>query len=161
MKKIVQAFSAILMGIVSFLLVILVVLATVQVVTRYFVSVQVIWIEEVSIYLVTWIAALGIPGMWLRQGHIKMDVLNFVLPARALRVMDYFMNLIACAAAVGVIRVGITTIRVNKGYVLSVIRMDEGVRYYPVLAAGILLLISCIIVLLAMIEEDRGENGAA
>lgn len=155
MKKIIDRLSTVLMSIVSLLLVVLVVLATLQVVTRYFIAVQVIWVEEVSIYLVTWIAAVGIPWMWLRQGHIKMDVLNFVLPDRALRIMDYLINIVAVIASVGIIRIGIITIRVNTGYVLSVIKMDEGLRYYPVATAGVLLLISSVLVLCNMIDEDR------
>lgn len=154
MRKMIDTLSNILMCLVSVILVILVVFATIQVITRYFIAVQVIWIEEVSIYLVTWIAAFGIPWMWLRQGHIRMDVLNFILPEKALRISDYLINLIACAASAGVIRVGIVAIRVNTGYVLSVIRMDEGLRYYPVLAAGILLLVSSVLVLGKMLEED-------
>lgn len=154
MRKMIDALSNILMCLVSVILVVLVVFATVQVITRYFISVQVIWIEEVSIYLVTWIAAFGIPWMWLRQGHIKMDVLNFVLPEKVLHISDYLINLVACAASAGVIRVGLVAIRVNTGYVLSVIKMDEGLRYYPVLTAGVLLLVSSVLVLGGMLEED-------
>lgn len=158
MKKITNCLADVLMYIVAALLAVLVILATVQVVTRYFVSVQIIWIEEVSIYLVTWIAAFGIPWMWLRQGHIKMDVLSFVLPPRVLRFTDYLVNAAALVAAVGVIYVGITAISVNSGYVLSVINMDEGMRYYPVLVAGILLLLSSALVLGNMIQQDRGKK---
>lgn len=160
MKKIVDRLSTVLMNIAAFLLVVLVVLATLQVVTRYFISVQVIWVEEVSIYLVTWIAAVGIPWMWLKQGHIKMDVLNFVLPAKVLRIMDYFINLVALVASVGIIRIGMIAVKVNTGYVLSVIKMDEGLRYYPVVVAGVLLLVSSILVLGTMIEEDRRVSHA-
>ena len=157
MKKVMDKFGAVLMYAVAAMLMVLVVLATVQVITRYFIAVQIIWIEEVSIYNVTWIAALGMPWMWLRQGHIRMDVLNFVLPKKIIRGMDYMINAVTMVAAVGVIRVGLRTIHVNTGYVMSVIKMDEGMRYWPVLTGGVLLLISAFMVLVQMIEEDRGK----
>ena len=69
MKKVMDKFGAVLMYAVAAMLMVLVVLATVQVITRYFIAVQIIWIEEVSIYIVTWIAALGMPWMWLAGAY--------------------------------------------------------------------------------------------
>ncbi len=155
MKKLADTVANILMVLMAILLVVVVALAAVQVVTRYFIAVQIIWIEEVSIYFVTWMAAFGVPWMWLRRGHIKMDVLSFVLPEKILHILDYLSNLVGVAASVAVIRIGIRAIQVNSGYVLSVIKMDEGLRYYPVLCGGILFLFATVTVLTQMILEDR------
>lgn len=158
MKKVMDKFDAVLMYAVAAMLMALVILATVQVFTRYFIAVQIIWIEEVSIYIVTWIAALGMPWIWLRQGHIRMDVLTLVLPPKVIRGMDYAINAFTMVAAAAVIRVALRTIHVNTGYVMSVIKMDEGMRYWPVLTGGILLLISAFMVLVQMIQEDRRKD---
>lgn len=157
MEKVIDKVSNCLKYIVALLLVILVILATLQVITRYFISVQIIWIEEVSIYIVAWLAALGVAWMWLKQSHIKMDVLGFILPEKVLHIMDYIINIVAVIVSIGVIRVGHAAIEVNSGYVLSVIGMDEGMKYYPVFTAGIALLIASILVLAAMIAKDRKE----
>ncbi len=155
MNKAIDRVSNFLKYIIALLLVILVVLSTVQVITRYFVSVQIIWIEEVSIYIVAWIAAIGASWMWLKRGHIKMDVLGFILPEKVLHKMDYVINIVAAVASIGVIRAGYAAIKVNTGYILSVIGMDEGVKYYPVFVGGIALLCASIMVLVSMIAEDR------
>ena len=90
-----------LMSIIAMGLFSLTVLAVLQVVTRYFVDVTIIWIEEVSIYILSWMAAAGVPWMWLKEGHIRMDVLNVYLPQTILYGMDLFINLMEYGVPLG------------------------------------------------------------
>ncbi len=116
-------------------------LAVLQVFTRYFVDVTIIWIEEVSIIGLTWMACIGTPWMWLEKGHISMDVMNNILPKHVIRIMDIILNTIAVAMGVALINIGIRTYEVNKGFVLSLINYDEGYRYIPLIICGVLFII--------------------
>lgn len=119
---------------------ILVLLATLQVLTRYFVSVTIIWVEEFSIYLMSWMCAIGAAWIWLENcSHIKMDILDTVLPRRVLQFMDAGIDIITAIVGVAVARIGMRTWAVNHGMMMSVIHLDEGDRYIPVIAGGILL----------------------
>ena len=132
-------------------------LAILQVVTRYFVDVTIIWIEEISIYILSWMAAAGVPWMWLKDGHIRMDVLNIYLPKRVLYAMDLFINLMGIVMGVALARTGWITIGVNKGYTLSIVGIDEGFRYYPLVFCGVLFAACAAI---KLIEQLKGKGAA-
>lgn len=132
-------------------------LAILQVITRYFVDVTIIWIEEISIYILSWMAAAGVPWMWLKEGHIRMDVLNIYLPKQVLYVMDLFINLMGIVMGIALARTGWITIGVNKGYTLSIVGIDEGFRYYPLVFCGVLFSI-CAVIKLA--EQLKGKGDA-
>jgi TRAP-type C4-dicarboxylate transport system permease small subunit len=60
-------------------------LVFVNVICRYIFNFSIIWAEEVSQYLMIWIAYLG-GGLALREGrHVALDVIQDRLPARASR----------------------------------------------------------------------------
>lgn len=70
---------------VSTLLVVITVVATAQVVTRYVLKVPTPWIEELARYLMVWMVLLG-AGLAVRSdSHLAIDALRFVLPRRAAR----------------------------------------------------------------------------
>ena len=142
--------SVIAMGLFS-----LTVLAVLQVVTRYFVDVTIIWIEEVSIYILSWMAAAGGPWMWLKEGHIRMDVLNVYLPQTILYGMDLFINLMGIVMGIALVRTGWITIGVNKGYTLSIIGIDEGFRYYPLVFCGVLFSVCAALELAEQLNTKR------
>lgn len=142
----------------------LVLLATLQVLTRYFIAVTIIWVEEVSIYLMSWMCAIGAAWIWLENcGHIKMDVLDNVLPKKALRCMDVGIDLVTAVVGVAVTRIGIRTWTVNHGMMMSVINLDEGDRYIPVIAGGALLTFAALFMMIQHIyiligKEENGHD---
>lgn len=144
-----------LMSIIAMGLFSLTVLAVLQVVTRYFVDVTIIWIEEVSIYILSWMAAVGVPWMWLKEGHIRMDVLNVYLPQTILYGMDLFINLMGIVMGIALVRTGWITIGVNKGYTLSIIGIDEGFRYYPLVFCGALFSVCAALKLAEQLNKKR------
>lgn len=139
--KIEKKLSNIMQYSLAIMLIIVVSLAVLQVLTRYFISVSIIWIEEVSIIALSWMACIGTPWMWLKNEHISMDVMNNILSEKVIQIMDIIINLFAIAMGFGLIKVGTKAIVVNKGFVLSLIRYDESYRYYPLVLCGILWII--------------------
>lgn len=127
--------------IMAVMLFVMVFLAALQVITRYFIAVTIIWVEELSIYIMSWMCAIGISWIWMENNsHIRMDIVDNILPKKTLLVMDVVIDLVMAVVSVAVIRIGIKTWTVNHGMVMSVINLDEGDRYLPVIVGGILLL---------------------
>jgi TRAP-type transport system small permease protein len=66
---------------------VMVVLVIVNVFCRYVLNFSLVWAEEVSQYLMVWVAFLG-AGLALRQGrHVAVEMLQDRLPGRARRVL--------------------------------------------------------------------------
>ncbi len=127
--------------IMAAMLFVMVSLATLQVLTRYFIAVTIIWVEELSIYIMSWMCAIGISWIWMENNsHIRMDIVDNILPKKVLMMMDVAIDLVMAVVSVAVIRIGIKTWTVNHGMVMSVINLDEGDRYLPVIVGGVLFL---------------------
>ena len=142
---------------------VLVVLATVQVVTRYFVAVTIVWVEELSIYLMNWMCAIGVAWVWLENcSHIKMDVLDNILSRRTIRLMDAGIDIVTAAMGFATVKIGLRTWQTNHGMVMSVINLDEGNRYLPVIVGGALLLFAAFYMLVEHIYllTKKGESEA-
>lgn len=164
-RKIGAAVCTVFRWIMAVMLAVMVVLATVQVITRYFISVTIVWVEELSIYIMSWMCAIGMAWVWMENcSHIRMDVLDSILPRRVLQMMDVFIDLVMAVASVAVIRIGLRTRSVNHGMVMSVINLDEGDRYLPVIVGGVLLLLATLYMSVEHIYRLRkkatGEEGA-
>lgn len=93
--------------------------------------------------------------MWLKEGHIRMDVLNVYLPQTILYGMDLFINLMGIVMGIALVRTGWITIGVNKGYTLSIIGIDEGFRYYPLVFCGALFSVCAALKLAEQLNKKR------
>jgi TRAP-type transport system small permease protein len=70
-------------GVIFLMMAVMATLVFVNVVTRYVFNFSIIWAEEVSQYLMIWIAYLG-AGLALREGrHVAVEMLQDRLPAVA------------------------------------------------------------------------------
>ena len=85
-----------------------------------------------------------------------MDVLNVYLPKKVLYGMDLFINLMGIVMGIALVRTGLITIGVNKGYTLSIIGIDEGFRYYPLVFCGVLFAVCAA---LKLADQIRGKGG--
>lgn len=72
-------------AIIFIMMAVMATLVFVNVITRYLFNFSIIWAEEVSQYLMIWIAYLG-AGLALREGrHVALEMLHDRLPAPASR----------------------------------------------------------------------------
>ena len=138
--------SAILIAITS--------MAFLQVLGRYVFKHTFFWVEEISVMGVAWMAAIGVPWMWLERGHIAVDALDSLLSDRARAVLDVVIHIAAAAVGIILLYSGLKAIRLNSGFVLSVLKFDESVRYYYIPFMGVMLTVSSAINLIL-----RGGKG--
>lgn len=160
-RKLGRSICIVFRWVMAALLFCMVALATVQVITRYVVAVTIIWVEELSIYLMNWMCAIGVAWIWMENcSHIKMDILDNMLPRKVLQGMDVVIDVVMAMVSVAVIRIGVKTRQVNRGMVMSVINLDEGDRYLPVIVGGALLLFATLYMMVEHIDRFRKKEGA-
>ena len=138
---------------------VLAVLALLQVTTRYFVSVTVVWVEELSIYIMGWMAAAGASWLWLDSNHIRMDMLNGVVSKRFIQILDVITDVFIAALGFAAVRIGIRARTVNAGYMMSVINLDEGDRFIPLIVGGALLCFSGLYMIVEHVWQLRHSDG--
>jgi TRAP-type transport system small permease protein len=85
-----------------------------NVVLRYTTGDSLVWAEELSRYLMIWLTFLG-AGLVLRYGgHLAIDNLQDVLPARAARVLR--VAILLCIAAFALAMMGLGTVYILRAW---------------------------------------------
>lgn len=150
-----------LVWILQFLMGIIILIMTIsnviQVFTRYFVSYQLMWVEDISSMGLYWIFALGMPMAWILSAHLDMNVFERYMSDAVKQFLWFLQQLCGIVCGVFLIIIANRCIRLNRGYVMSIIGFDESMRYIPLLAAGILLLIiSGLMIASRLIKKKQG-----
>lgn len=75
-------------------------IASLQVFCRYVLDAALAWPEEVSIWAFSWGVFIGMAVLVGRKGHIAIDILSRLLPARIERLHALFVRVVIAAASV-------------------------------------------------------------
>jgi len=112
-----------------------------NVVSRYIFNHSIIWAEEVSQYLMVWVAFLG-AGLALRQGrHVAIEILQDRLPSRARRMTRHLVALLLILFMGILIVLGFQFARFAWDQETPVLNIPLGIPYLAVPIGALLLLI--------------------
>lgn len=125
----------------------------IQVITRYFISVQVMWVEDVSMLGLYWIFGLGTPMCWVLRKHLNMNALEMKLSPKVRLALWIAQNIVGVAGGAGLIYLGAKCIEINAGFIMSTIGFDEAFRYYPLIACGVLTIFVSVLLLIKSFGE--------
>ena len=142
----------------ALMLITITIFALVQVFGRYVFHSTIFWIEEVTGIILGWLFALGAPMVWIRKDHIKMDAIDRFLSPKARKIWDIVIDCIACFIGVVFLCGGLSALRLNTGYSISMLRYDESLRYYFVPVFGTLLAFVACLSLLKGIRDFKKEE---
>lgn len=112
-----------------------------NVVSRYIFNHSIIWAEEVSQYLMIWVAFLG-AGLALRQGrHVAIEILQDRLPSTARRMTRHLVALLLIVFMGVLIVLGFQFARFAWDQETPVLNIPLGIPYMAVPIGALLLLI--------------------
>ncbi len=146
--KIIEGFLVrIISWIIGFLLALMVILVFSNVIARYFLNSALAWSEEISRFMLIWVAFLGSVLAYVRNEHLGLDILITVLPPRSSRVVLVLANLLVIAAIVILLYGGwsITSHTFNSGWTSPALSIPYGVVYMIVPVCSLLLLLQAFV----------------
>ncbi len=82
-------------GVNLFLFILLIIVASLQVFCRYVILVSLPWTEEISRFLLVWVAFLGAASVTRRKMHILVDYMVVKLPPQANRLLTVMVYILA------------------------------------------------------------------
>ncbi|MEZ5741264.1 MAG: TRAP transporter small permease [Burkholderiaceae bacterium] len=95
-----RGLNAVLLGLCRYLIILIVAIISIiliaSVVFRYGLDNALSWAEELSKYLMVWLTFLGAPVALRHFGHVSIDVLVKVLPARLQQLLYLIISVIIC-----------------------------------------------------------------
>ncbi len=155
LKKIEDKICLVLQILIAIILLVLVILNCVQVITRYFISVVIVWLEEATILGIYWMAAFGLPLLTFKDEHLLMDISGKILPGIVKTIVEWAITVLSIIAAIGFTVGGLQAFRINRGFSSSILGFDEGFRYVPLIVMGILMLTAVVFRIIHTIEKIR------
>ncbi|HEV7251706.1 MAG TPA: TRAP transporter small permease [Mesorhizobium sp.] len=109
-----------------------------QVFGRYVLNQSPSWTEPGSVMLMSWFIFLGAAVGVRENNHMGFDVLLYVLPAGAKRVLRSISDLVVLAFGLGMIWYGGQLVELTWNTVLPSLGVSGAFDYIPIVAGGVL-----------------------
>ena len=134
------------------MMVVMATLVFVNVVCRYVLNYSIIWAEELSQYLMVWVAFLA-GGLALREGrHVAVEMLQDRLPSKARRMTRHLIALLLIVFMGVLVVLGFQFVRFTWDHETPVMNIPQGIPYLAVPVGALLLLIHLFFVYRAYID---------
>lgn len=118
-------------------LLVMLLLAFTQVVLRYAFAASLLWVEEVSVMLLSWMAWLGAIQLWLDREHLVVDLLPAQRAAGLRHGIAVGVNGLAVVGGIALAVVSMETLTAFGGIEMGSLEIDASIKYYPVVAGGV------------------------
>ncbi len=118
------------------LVLLLITLAFTQVVLRYGFAAAILWVEEISVMALIWLAWIGIVYLWLARSHIVVDLLMPVLSLSAANRLAIAINALAVVGGAALTVISFGTVDAYSGMEMGSLEIEASIKYYPILVGG-------------------------
>jgi len=139
------ALARVLEHTVGALAALMLVLALAQVSLRYLFAAPLLWVEEVSVMALIWFAWLGAVLLWLRAGHIVVDLLPKMLAPPARARLGHAIDALAVTGGLALAWVNAETIAVYGSMEMGSLEMTASFKYLPISVGGIGLALAAVL----------------
>lgn len=113
-----------------------------QLAFRYLVGRTLLWAADVNVFCITTVAGLVLPPLWLDHDHLTMDLISNKLSRKGNYILDCVIDLAGCLMSIALAYSGYLAVAQHRGYVTSVLRYDDSLKYVFVLYAGVMLAVT-------------------
>ncbi len=115
-----------------------------QVLSRYIINAGFVFAEEVAVFGMLWVMALGISIGTINHEHLLINIIDSIVSKKGKQIVMFVVDVILIVAGVMMTWVGFLSANANKGFVQSMLGIDEFHRYVPVIVGGVLTVIAAI-----------------
>lgn len=113
------------------------------------------YVEQVALLLVISVAMFGASAGVRDAGHIGLDSLVRALPPKAQFWCKVVAEVLSGVFAVSLVLGGIEMASSTQGTTIPTLGLPEALRYAPVIAAGVLIVLFCIELLIAQFQGRK------
>ena len=162
MHKIRAAIMKILGVVITLLFILMTLVGTYQIVTRYFFNRPSTISEELLTYSFTWMSLLASAYVCGKRDHMRMGFMADKLTGPARRYLEVFIDALSFFfAAVVMVYGGISITRLTMIQITASLRISMGWIYIIVPIAGLLIMVFSVMNAVDMLHKDFSEPGEA
>lgn len=146
---------------VGTLMLVMAVLVFANVVLRYVAGVSLPWVEEITRYMMIWVAWLAV-GLAMREGaHIAIDNLQNALPARPARLLRIFVLVTTVGFFAAVAWLGLQYSLFAWRQESAVLRLSLGAIYLAIPVGSLLMLVHTLLISRRLIAHQSDAEDQA
>lgn len=138
-------------------LLIIIVLVSVQVILRKLFSLSLVWVEEVSLLLVVWMAFIAMAIGVAENLHISITLFFDRLPKAAQRVLLVFNNVLVAGVGGIMVYYGYKLIMSTRNSTLPTTKWPTFILYLMIPVSGAYIIYFSLIKLYRLVLEKRGN----
>ena len=162
MHKIRAAIMKILGVVITLLFILMTLVGTYQIVTRYFFNRPSTISEELLTYSFTWMSLRASAYVFGRRDHMRMGFMADKLTGPARRYLEIFIDTLSFFfAAVVMVYGGISITRLTMIQITASLRISMGWIYIIVPITGLLIMVFSVMNAVDMLHKDFSEPGEA
>ena len=162
MHKLRAAIMKILGVVITLLFILMTLVGTYQIVTRYFFNRPSTISEELLTYSFTWMSLLASTYVFGKRDHMRMGFMADKLTGPARRYLEVFIDALSFFfAAVVMVYGGISITKLTMIQITASLRISMGWIYIIVPIAGLLIMVFSVMNAADMLHKDFSEPGEA
>ena len=125
---------------------------------RYLIHTSIIWVEELSIYLMIWTSFLAAAVAFREGSHVSFTVLIDKLPERMRGNFIFFNQAVIMGFLIIMVYYGFMFAIVNWGQQTPALRISKGIPYLSIPVGGILMILQMTGVVLTHARQYFNDN---
>ena len=115
-----------------------------QVIVRYLSSVSFTITEDLTVFGMLWMMALGLSVGCMYHDHLVINVIDSIVSEKTLKIILFVEDFVLFAFGIFMAYVGYLAAVLNKGFVQSMLGIDEVHKYVPVIVGGVFCSLGCV-----------------
>ena len=144
LEKFKNIYTKVIVAICAIICIVILLVDVFQVLSRYVINAGFVFAEDVSVFGMLWMMALGISIGTINHEHLLINIIDSIVSAKGKRIVMFIVDIVLILAGIMMTWVGVLSANANKGFVQSMLGIDEFHRYMPVIVGGALTVIAAI-----------------
>lgn len=158
LEKFKSIYTKIVVAICAIICIVILLVDVFQVLSRYIINAGFVFAEDVAVFGMLWMMALGISIGTINHEHLLINIIDSIVSAKGKKIVMFIVDIVLILAGVMMVWVGILSANANKGFVQSMLGIDEFHRYVPVFVGGALTIIAAIECVVEQILRWKSEK---
>ena len=113
------------------------------------------WCDQLSLMALVWMVILSITLALYKESHMRVELIDRVLPAKAVDVLKYISNVIILVFSALMTYHGAVLVELTWKTKLSGFRVSQGLMYLPLVICGVISVYMCIFCIIRRMKEGR------
>ena len=162
LEKFKSIYTRIVVAICAVICTVILLVDVFQVLSRYVINAGFVFAEDVAVFGMLWMMALGISIGTINHEHLLINIIDSIISPKTKKIVVFAVDIVLVVAGIMMTWVGILSANANKGFVQSMLGIDEYYRYLPVIVGGILTVIAaveCVVEQILRWKSEKKEVG--